>query len=281
MTKIRKVFLLAALIIAAATMSTTWYLARKAPSAQQLTGRKIISDLEKAERANLESTSKRQDLASTVASLVSKGSAAVPQTKMMTSSNGSVATFPILPVPQGPPPPPTFTVQPSASVYNLGEPVVLTLTLTPPYIAAAWTVCTFAPGSVTVAYVKRDGATVVPSHTVADFPEDPLILQHMFLAELPWGTSINIPFPFGMAGNGAALLYDTSIRGAYSRVAVDPVTFQQKVINVPAYDTKVYTFDQPGLYAVRLRYQYTGFLFPGYNIFTDRIDSNEVVFSIQ
>jgi len=180
------------------------------------------------------------------------------------------------------PPPPRFIIKTSASVYRLGDTIGLTLTLVAPDGNPPWTVCTFAPGSVSVVFIKRNGVRLSESsHSIADFPDSPFSLQLMSLVDLLPGTAVRIPFPLGTSSSGAALLYETSDRGAYSVVFIDPITKEQTVTEVPAFDTKVYDFGQPGTYSIKLRYHFSGGLLPSRNVCTDIIDSNEVTLTIQ
>jgi hypothetical protein len=172
-----------------------------------------------------------------------------------TAYMGYVVVPPRVGYPATPDDPPIFTVQPSSYEYRMGEPIALTLTLSIPYHAVEyyWEICTFAPGSVRVIYVKRDGVGVTASHnTVANFPTGTHELQQMFIVQLWSNSSVSISFSLGMAKNGAARLYDTSLSGEHSRLVRNPITGEYREFIVPEFATPVYQFDQPGLYAIKL-----------------------------
>lgn len=218
-----------------------------------------------------------------VAALVSNSALQAAQTTISTLSGDAPYPVPAGRIPPPPPPPPIFILQASSNVYKLGEPVVLSATIRadpatwPLY---NWIVCTFAPGTVTVRYVKHNGIPLKPKDGITDYPEGPILLQRMFLESLPSGSGADIPLMLDMSLNGATVLHDSSIREEYSEFRRDPITREQIVISVPAFETKTYSFDQPGFYAVKLRYQYTGPLTRP-EIFPASLDSNEIVFSIQ
>jgi hypothetical protein len=49
---------------------------------------------------------------------------------------------------------------------------------------------------------------------------------------------------------------------------------------MPAFDTRMYKLDEPGLYTIQLQYQYTGGITPA-GVFADHLDSNELTFEIR
>jgi hypothetical protein len=191
--------------------------------------------------------------------------------------------------PNVPPPDPIFTLSTPATSYKLGEPLSLVLTLsggppdTYPY-SYYWAVCTFAPGVITVAYLKRDGTSVQPAGVTArDFPDSVSNLEETSLLPLPPGMSIDIPFPVGRTTLGAARFVTGGTHGAYSLVIRDPLSRTVRTIDVPAFQASVYAFDQRGSYVLKLRYKYTGSFVnaPGGFIFPGHVESNEVAFSIE
>jgi hypothetical protein len=147
---------------------------------------------------------------------------------------------------------------------------------------------------VTVVYARRGGVSLVPSTTIADYPADPFELQQMSFEDISPGYSVSIPVTVGMDANGGSLLYEKSIRGAYSQFRIDPFTGIETTTDVPAFSSKVYHIDQRGFYAIKLEYHYTGPLLCHNNLggcftsgnyrpedFAGSIKSNEVIFSIQ
>jgi len=156
----------------------------------------------------------------------------------------------------------TLNVTPSAPAYSVGDQVVLTATLTNGS-AAAVTASTYAPGSVRLVGLKRDGVPIHPSKTVVDFEDDPNLLRVEALTSIMPGGSVPLPFD---------VLLDDSVGVIITTVKLGKGAHDHKAF--------VYHLTGPGHYTFHLRYRYTGPDNGQPNVFHGTLTSNAVSFQL-
>jgi len=175
---------------------------------------------------------------------------------------------------------PEFVISSSAPAYKLGTPINIALSLELPAQGVGVSfasVCTLSVATVSIKYVRRDGVSLQPTHGVSDFIADPLLLQYEFIQTIVSGEKISIPWPIASDKNGNPVLMDVSMKGDRSEVIRNPITNAVRVVEIPAFDTRSYRLDLPGVYTVQLEYHYTGIFGIA---FADPLDSNILTFTI-
>jgi hypothetical protein len=160
------------------------------------------------------------------------------------------------------PRPLTLTVTPSASTYNIGDQVALTVTLNN-VSAGAVTASAYAPGNLRVVGLKRDGVAIRPSKTVMDFEEDPNLLRVEALTSIAPGGNASIHFDVDLDGTAGVILTGVKLgKGVHEHKAF------------------VYRLSGPGLYTFTLRYRYKGPDNGQPSVFHGKLTSNEVSFQL-
>jgi len=160
------------------------------------------------------------------------------------------------------PPPLTLNAAPSAPAYNIGDQVVLTVTLTNGS-AAPVTASTFDAGNLRVVGLKRDGVKIHPATGVINFQENPTYLRVEGLTSIMPGDSVAIPFDVDIDDAGGVII---------TAVKVGKGPHPDKAI--------VYRLTGPGLYTFSLGYHYTGPDNGQPNVFHGTLKSNEVSFRL-
>jgi hypothetical protein len=159
-------------------------------------------------------------------------------------------------------PPLTLNVAASAPTYNVGDQVVLTVTVTNSSTAPV-TASVFAPGSLRVVGLKRDGVKIPPTTTLMNFDEDPNFLRVEALTSIAPGGNAAIPFDVDLDG------------------AVGVIITTVKLAKGPhEHKASVYRLTGPGLYTLSLDYHYTGPDNGQPNVFHGTLKSNEVSFRL-
>jgi hypothetical protein len=159
-------------------------------------------------------------------------------------------------------PPLTLNVASSAPAYNLGDPVVLTVTLTNGS-AAPVTASTFDAGNLRVVGLKRDGVKIHPATGVVNFQENPTYLRVEGLTSITPSGSVVIPFDVDIDDGGGVIITTVKVgKGPHPDKAI------------------VYYLTGPGLYTFSLSYHYTGPDNGQPNVFHGTLKSNEVSFRL-
>jgi hypothetical protein len=201
--------------------------------------------------------------------------------------------------------PPALLLEASQALYASGSLPIFTLNLVLDSSApSAWTVCSMAAGSISVARLTKDGKPVRPTREMLDLLNRPERQQAASLVLLSPGKRVSIPFELAQSPVSPTLILSvqdltkfrtiepcpsTATRAA--ELLVTPPDRRAVVHRTPAVrgielvhpDPPIacdYAMPRPGLYTLKLRYEYVGPDGSNTNVFHDSIESNEISFEL-
>lgn len=157
-----------------------------------------------------------------------------------------------------------FTVESAATVYDLSEPIRLTLTL---HLDSSFqtdvTVTTFEAGTISVVSATRDERPIEPIQGTVRFEDDPVLLQIDALRTITPGDHVTIPFNV------------PHIPSRGSELIVEQLEPEDKHVAL------IYPLMESGLYRLQFLYHYTGPDDELSHVFRGEILSNEISFHLR
>jgi hypothetical protein len=194
---------------------------------------------------------------------------------------------------------PTLNVTSFLASYPPGVKPLLHVKLAlAPTASAPWLVTTFDYGTLSIVRVTRDGRVLYPDVGPVDFLNDPHSARESQLTVLRPGQEADVPFlvttePFNSGYGIMAVAFDSSDE-PFNPAAIipEPPVNPRTIVPTPPVDRRAtlilqrhlgfsYNLTRPGVYAVSLRYLYTGAQQGQSGVFSQELQSNEVSFELQ